>query len=205
MAGGASTLTRARLLRRDYGFVIFMTVTAGLVGLIVALAVSLLQEPQFRASTSVSLRATEADLGMAEAADRLAGNTAAWVESETFADLLTEAEAGGLDSIAIADRTRARALPKEMRLVIEFEDENAGRAASVANGLARVAVASARSDLHGGNLEIAQIAPARIPEKPISPRLEMALPAGLILGLFVGLTLGFTYHWLQGPAGMRRG
>lgn len=201
MAGTASTLTRAQVLRRDYRFVILMAVMAGLAGLAAALVVSLLQEPQFRASTSVSLRSTETDLGMAEAADRLAGNTAAWVESETFAARLTEAETGGLDPLAIADRTRARALPKEMRLIIEVEDRSAARAAAVADGLARVAVASAAAGLDGDHLEIDQIAPARVPAKPISPRLELALPAGLILGVLTGLALGLTYKWLQEPAG----
>ena len=199
MAGGSATLTRAQVLRRDYRLVASMAMVAGLAGLIAALVVALLQEPLFRATTSVSLRSTEADLGMAEAADRLAANTAAWVESETFAARLSEAEAGGMDPMAIADHTRARALPKEMRLVIEFEDKTAGRAATVADGLARVAVASATADLDGADLEIAQIAPARIPAGPISPRLEIALPAGLILGLLVGLALGLTYKWLQDP------
>jgi hypothetical protein len=138
---------------------------------------------------------------MAEAADRLAGNTAAWVASETFATRLTEAESGGLDPLAIADHTRARALPKQMRLVIEFENESAQRAAAVADGLARVAVASAMADLDGADLKIARIAPARIPTTPISPRLELALPVGLILGVLTGLALGLTYTWLQDPAG----
>ncbi len=205
MAGATSTLTRAQVLRRDYRFVIFLSVMAGLAGLVAALVVSLWQEPLFRSVTSVSLRSTEADLGVAEAADRLAGNTAAWIESETFAARLTEAEAGGLEPLAIADRTRARALPKEMRLIIEFEDENARRAAAVADGLARVAVAAAMDDLDGGHLEIVQIAPARIPERPITPRLELALPAGLILGLLAGLALGLAYQWLQEPAGGQSG
>lgn len=201
MADGASKLTRARALRNEYGLAIFMAIIAGLAGLIAALAVSLWQQPQFTATTSVSLRSTEADLGMAEAADRLASNTAAWVASETFAGRLTEAEAGGLDPIAIADYTRARALPKEMRLIIEFEDENAARAAAVADGLARVAVESAGNSLEGADLEISQIALARVPVSPTSPRMEIALPVGLILGALVGMGLGLAYGWLQEPAG----
>ena len=201
MVGTTSTLTRAQVLRRDYRFVILLVVAAGLAGLVAALLVSLMQQPRFRATTSVSLRSTEADLGMAEAADRLAGNTAAWVASETFAARLTGAETGGLDPIAIADHTRARALPKQMRLIIEFEDESAQRAAAVADGLARVAVASAMADLDDADLKIAQIAPARVPTSAISPRLELALPVGLILGVLTGLALGLAYKWLQEPAG----
>ena len=194
-------LTQGQAVWREYRLVFFMTLAAGLAGLLAALVVSVWQTPLYRASASVSLRAAVADLGVAEAADRLAGNTAAWVESETFAARLTREELGGLTPRAVADKTAARALPKEMRVVIEFEDEIAGRAADVVDGLARVAVAAARAELEGDGLEIAEIGQARVPGSPISPRPVLAALVGLVLGMMAGLLLGLVYRWSREPVG----
>ncbi len=196
---GAGRQSRGGALRSEYSLVIFMTVAAAVAGLVAGLLTVLMQDPLYRAGTSVSLRATSADLGVAEAADRLAANTAAWVESESFAARLTDEERGGLSVRAIADHTAARALPKEMRLVIEFEDESPGRAADVVDGLARVAVATARADLSSGGLEIAQIELARVPENPIRPLPRMALPLGSVLGALAGLALGLVFKWYRDP------
>ena len=199
MACETLTMSRLKVLRTDYGVVVVLAIAAGLAGLLAALIVSLWQQPQFRVTTSISMRPMEVDLGVAEAADRLANNVANWIPSEAFAAQLTNAEAGGLIPIAIANRTKSRALPKQMRLIIEVEDHSAERAALLANGLARVAVESAIGSVGTGTLEISQISPARVPLMPISPCMAIILPAGLILGMVVGIVLGFLYRWLQEP------
>jgi len=195
------TMSRLKVLWTEYGVVVIFAIVAGSAGLLAALIVSLWQQPQFRVTTSVSMRTMEVDLGVAEAADRLANNVANWIPSETFAAQLTDTEAGGLDPIAIAKRTKSRALPKQMRLIIEVEDHSAERAASLANGLARVSVESAIGSVGSDTLEISQISPAQIPLMPISPRMVIVLPAGLILGMILGMVLGFLYRWLQEPLG----
>lgn len=172
-------------------------------GVLAALVVSLLQATRFSASTSVSLRPMVADVDVAEAADRLAANLSVWATSEDFAKRLTPDEIAGLSPGQVAAKARARAVLKEMRVVVEFEDSTADRAASVVNGLARVVVEEARRSLSAApadkSVEIEQMDKAKPPDKPVWPRLEVALPAGGLMGLAFGLVAAALAGWLAQP------
>ena len=142
-----SPTTRWKVLLNGNGLAIGAVVAAGVVGAIVALIVALAQDAQYVATTSVSLRPRAADVDAAEAADRIGANLAAWVESESFAAKLDAGESGNLSPRQISENAHARAVPKEMRVLLEFEDSQPERAASVVNGLARILVEEAAKSL----------------------------------------------------------
>ena len=185
---------------------------AGLLGLalgaLVAFAVSLVQEPVYVAATSVSLRPRVANLGTAEAADRLGANLAAWAVSETYVSRLTPQELGGYAPRDAAARIKARELPKQMIVLIEGRDADPSKAAGLANGVARVLVEDAAATLFAGqpseSLAIERMDPALPPSKASSPRPEIVVPVGAVLGLAAGVALASLYGWLSAPVQPRR-
>ncbi len=187
----------------DNGAVAGAIVAAGIVGALVALVVGLTQEARYVASTSVSFRPRVADVDAAEAADRLGANFAVWIQSESFASKLNPDESGDLAPRQISDNTHARAVPKEMRVLLEFEDSQPGRAASVVNGLARVLVEEANKSFRDAPdelaLDIEPMDPARIPEGPSWPRPEIAAAIGAVLGLVLSALLAALLGWLAEP------
>lgn len=182
---------------------------AAIAGALAALVISLVQEPTYAAETSVSLRPRVADVDAAEAADRLAANLAAWAVTEKYAFLLTSQETAGLTPREIAGNAKARAVVKEMRVQVAFEDSDPQRAASVANGLARVLVEEGTRSLRFASpaeaLEVEQMDKASAPPRPVWPRPEIAIPAGAVLGLAAGALLGALLGWLTQPVGAAGG
>ena len=198
-----SAATRWQVLVGENRITIIGVIIAGALGVLVAAVLSLVQESRYVASTSVSFRPRVADVDAAEAADRIAANFASWVESESFAEKLTQEEAGGLAPRQVSDKTRARAVLKEMRVLLEFEDTRADRAASVANGLARVLVAESRRSIEQQDdefaLDIEPMDPARVPDTPVWPRMEIAIPIGATVGLAVSAIFAALLGWFNQP------
>lgn len=194
---------RWKALLGENGAVAAAIVAAGIVGALVALVVSFAQDARYVASTSVSFRPRVADIDAAEAADRIGANFAVWIESEAYAARLTVDESGGLAPLQISANTEARAVPKEMRVLLDYEDSQPGRAASVANGLARVLVQAANKALrdapHELALDIEPMDPARIPDGPAWPRAEIAAAIGAVLGLALSAIVAATLGWLREP------
>ena len=178
-------------------------IAAGIVGAVVALIVALTQEARYVATTAVSLRPRAADVDAAEAADRIGANLAAWIESESFAAKLDAGESGGLSLRQISENAHARAVPKEMRVLLEFEDSQPDRAASVVNGLARVLVEEAAKSLRDAPSELAldieQMDPARPPSASSQPRPEIAAAIGAVLGLALSAIIAALLGWLGQP------
>lgn len=176
-----------------------------MIGTLVALLIGLTQETRYVASASVSFRPRIADIDTAEAADRLAANFAAWVQSRTFAAKLTKIESGELSPQQIASSTQARAIPKEMRLLLEFEDFDPRRAASVVDGLARVLVAEATTYLGDApddvGLDIQAMDPAEVPHKASWPRLGLTTSIGALVGMMLSTMLAAMVGWLREPIG----
>lgn len=195
--------SRWKSLVHDNGMAIGAVIAAGVVGAIVALIVALTQETRYVATTAVSLRPRAADVDAAEAADRIGANLAAWIESESFAAKLDAGESGGLSLRQISENAHARAVPKEMRVLLEFEDSQPDRAALVVNGLARVLVEEgARSLRDAPNelaLDIEQMDPARAPTAPSQPRPEIAAAIGAVLGLALSAMIAALLGWLSQP------
>ena len=198
-----SPTTRWKILLNGNGLAIGAVVAAGVVGAIVALIVALAQDARYVATTSVSLRPRAADVDAAEAADRIGANLAAWVESESFATKLDAGESGNLSPRQISENAHARAVPKEMRVLLEFEDSQPERAASVVNGLARILVEEAAESLRDAPAELAldiqQMDPARAPTGPSQPRPEIAAAIGAVLGLALSTIIAALLGWLRQP------
>ena len=194
---------RWKALLNGNGLVLGAIVAAGVVGAVVALIVALTQEARYVAATSVSLRPRAADVDAAEAADRIGANFAAWVESESFAAKLDAGESGSLSPRQISGNAHARAVPKEMRVLLEFEDSQPERAASVVNGLARVLVEEAAKSLGDAPdelaLDIEQMDPARTPTGPSQPRPAIAAAIGAVLGLALSTLIAALFGWLSQP------
>ena len=194
---------RWKALLNGNGLVIGAIVAAGVVGAIVALIVALTQEARYAATTSVSLRPRVADVDAAEAADRIGANFAAWVESESFAAKLDAGESGSLSPRQISENANARGIPKEMRVLLEFEDSQPERAALVVNGLARVLVEEAAKSLRDAPdelaLDIEQMDPARTPTGPSQPRPAIAAAIGAVLGLALSAMIAALLGWLSQP------
>ena len=199
---------RWRALLNGNGLVVGAIAAAGVVGAIVALTVALTQETRYAATTSVSLRPRVADVDTAEAADRIGANFAAWIESESFAAKLEGGESGGLSPRQISENASARAVPKEMRVLLDFEDSQPERAASVVNGLARVLVEEAAKSLRDAPdelaLDIEQMDPARTPTRPSQPRPEIAAAIGAALGLLSSTLITALLGWLNQPQARNR-
>ena len=172
---------------------------AAVIAVIVSAIVVAVAEPVYRASTDVSIRPRIADLGASEAASRLIRNYAVWVDSEDYAARLGPEARGGLSDAEIVNRVRTSGDSDRLVVTIQAEDEHAGRAAAVVNGLADALVAEvatpARLNDPEKGLEISVIDAARAPGAPTWPRGEVVIPVAAIVGAVVGAAVA----WLIAP------
>ena len=174
-------------------------VAAALIAAAIALVVTLIATPIYRAETAVSIRPRISDLGSAEAAARLVQNYAVWVDSKAYAARLSEKQRDGLTEGAIVQNVRTRGDSNRMLVIIQSEDSNAARAASTVNSLAdllvaEIAIPERVSDPVRG-LEIDVIDRASVPGSAVWPRIEIALP----LAAMLGFGLSSAAIWLVWP------
>ena len=179
-------------------------VAAALIAAAIALVVTLIATPIYRAETAVSIRPRISDLGSAEAAARLVQNYAVWVDSKAYAARLSEKQRDGLTEGAIVQNVRTRGDSDRMLVIIQSEDSNAARAASTVNNLAdllvaEIAIPERVSDPVRG-LEIDVIDRASVPGSAVWPRIEIALP----LAAMLGFGLSSAAIWLVWPMARKR-
>ena len=179
--------------------IVIAGVAAAVIAVIVSAIVVAVAEPVFRASTSVSIRPRIADLGASEAASRLIRNYAVWVDSEDYAMRLGPDIRGGLSDAEIVRRVRTDGDSDQLVVTIQAEDEDAGRAAALVNGLADALVAEvatpARLNDPEKGLEVSVIDAAKPPGAPSWPRGEIVIPVAAIVGAVVGAAVA----WLVAP------
>jgi capsular exopolysaccharide synthesis family protein len=182
-----------RILRKSWVLITALT----LIGVAVAAASSLLQTPQYSATSKVFVSTQSGGT----VSDLAQGNTFATQRVQTYADLVSTpvvllpviAELGlDVDAGALGRRIAASAPENTSLIEITVADEDPVRAAEIANGASEsltTVVDTLERPLEEGAVspvKLTLVQQATVPGSPVSPN----VPVSLVLGLLVGLALG---------------
>lgn len=183
-----------RIVRKHWGGIIAIT----LLGTVVALSYSLLQTPQYSASTRVFVSTQSGDTS----AELAQGNTYTLSRVKTYAQMATsERVLGGVvdaldlevEPYDLAHQVSATTIAETTIIEITGTSTDPVLAADIANETAAsLAVTVDSVESVGGQpspVQLTTIQTARVPDSPVRPRTILNLALGTIAGLVVALGL----------------
>ncbi|MDN6173712.1 MAG: polysaccharide biosynthesis tyrosine autokinase [Yaniella sp.] len=199
---------------RDYLRILYtnwvLIVATTLIGVASAAAVSLLATPIYEAEAKVYV-SVQSD--SQASGDLLQGANFAQQNMATFAELATTesvleplSEELGLAQTQseLAEQVTVSAPADSTLLNITVTDENPERAAQIANELGAQLKSLVEEDLESPQdgeesspVEVNTVQSANVPTTPVSPRLELNLVLGLLLGFAVGVGVAMLRHALD--------
>lgn len=182
-----------RILRRNWILILVMTV----VGVAGGATYSLLQTPQYEATTKVFVSASSAD----SVSDLSAGNSYTQQIVRSYAEVVTTGlvldpvlSELGLDESAaeLAERVTASVTLNTVIVDITVTDPDPARAADIANSIAHNLI-DVVPELTPANsdgvvpVKVTVTQSAQVPAAPVSPRLALNIALGALIGLVVGI------------------
>jgi non-specific protein-tyrosine kinase len=183
-----------RLLRRHW---LLIAVSVGLAGG-VALAITMRQTPQYRASITMFVSAADRTTNSSTAyqasllSQERVKSYANLLKSERIARKLSSTLNGGLSAASLQAKISAEAIPETVLLRATVQDESPARAKTVADALGVEFVALVQElERPPGDVrplvKVTVVDNAQVPTSPVSPQPMLNLMLGLLVGFGVGV------------------